>query len=63
MRQHQPPEKPESFNGNERANALWELIMHVNGRVDRLYVTMAAGLAVLVGILAVGILDLVTRGG
>lgn len=58
-----PPEKPEAFNGNIRDNALWELIMHVNGRVDRLYVTMAAGLAVLVGILAVGILDLVQKVG
>lgn len=55
------PNKPKAMNGDHEA--LWEFIKHVNGRIDRLYVTMLAGLGVLVVTLVVGILNLVTRGG
>ncbi len=55
-----PPEKPATMNGDH--DAIWDLIMHVNGRVDRLYVTLAAGLGVLVLTLIVGILNFATKG-
>ncbi len=48
-----PPEKPNPLDGN--LSALWDLMMHVNGRVDKLYgliVTASVGLGLgLVGIL------------
>ncbi len=56
-----PPKKPVGMNGDH--DALWEFSRHINGRVDRLYVTMTAGLGVLVLTLHVGILNLVQGGG
>lgn len=47
-----PPEKPNPLDAN--LSALWDLILHVNGRVDKLY-TLIVGASFTIGLGVVAI--------
>jgi hypothetical protein len=42
------PEHPASMNGDHAA--LWQLILHVNSRVDRIFIAMIGGQVMIVGV-------------
>ncbi len=56
-----PPEKPEALNGDH--GALWDFLHHINGRVDRLYVTIVGGLLSIFALAATILGIVISRGG
>lgn len=51
-KQNSPPEKPNPMDKN--LSALWDLVMHINGRVDRLYaLIVGASFTLGLGVIAI----------